>query len=153
MIEHVWSVLCSDAFIDKETNRASLSTMEAATVGGKLEAPDGKRVLVPMRIILVSMWFDREGGSPFEYRVVTVAPDGTSDDHDIVVGNFLPNVRRIRTTLNFPGVLYCGEGYYYYRVKLRVGDEWVAKAEVPLEVRIGTPAFLEAQLARERDEH
>jgi len=147
VIRHVWSVLCSDVFVDGDSNRASLSVLEGLTIAGKPEpAPEGKRVLIPTRIVLVTLWFSESGGHPFSYRITTTAPDGSKiDDHAVAVKNFGPEAPRSRSRVTFPGLVYSGEGHYGFTVARELDGQWVTEAELPLHVQLGTPDFLKGQ--------
>ena len=143
MINHAWSVLCNEAFIDKDSNRVSLSILEALTISGEVVEPaPGTRVLVPTRIVLVSLWYCEAGGSDFEFRVTTIGPRGETDHHPVKVTAFPADKTRFRTKVNFPGLLFDGVGTYRYQVARAIGDEWKTEAEIPLHVEFGPAQFV-----------
>ena len=59
MAEHLWSVLCGRAVIDKYTSTLSIfDVREAITVGVPEEAP--QPIIVPIPITMASLWLRSE---------------------------------------------------------------------------------------------
>jgi hypothetical protein len=60
MIDHVWTILCSRAVIDRDTNNMSLlEVIEQLTLGDASPPVEGEG-LAPIQLELVTLWTRRE---------------------------------------------------------------------------------------------
>lgn len=142
MIDHVWSVVCSHAVIDKESNNVSLHNVIEQLVFEKPDIPediDPDRVIIPQNFSVVTLWSrtDLEKGVIGYGRVKLYSPTNemllSSDEFEID----LYNHRRFRSRGRFPGIVNRGPGKYIISVELRIdeGADWSEVARVPIEVR------------------
>jgi hypothetical protein len=139
MIEHVWSVLCSQSVIDSQTNNMSLmNIVEQLNILEDVSAIDsGQLSLIPASLEIVSLWhtteYDPVGRT--EGRLEITTPDGPvgSQGFDIIFG---ADKRRYRTIFKMNAIPFRGLGIYHYVVsmKLHDSDVWVEVANIPLEM-------------------
>lgn len=142
MAEHLWSVLCHKASIDRDSNVVSLlEVAESFEIGG---IPKDAKVVVPLNLELVSFW---TRSKPEERETATsrywlVEPDGTrfsggESTIDLTTGG------RSRTIVRMNGLPLTGPGVYTFNVDLKGPDgRWMEVAKIPLEVTYaanGTP--------------
>jgi len=139
--EHVWSVLCYRASVDKVTNNISL-----LHVIEQLHLPYSEDWLwervrssgsegISSSMELVSYWvrsdFDEPESSTMRARLIL--PNGESRPTDPVsIG--LNEHKSSRNRLQLAGISFGGFGVYWFAIEEEVGDEWVERSRVPLEV-------------------
>lgn len=133
-MNHIWTVACSRAVIDKDSNNVSLQNiLEGLTIR---DEPKPKGVL-PIELDVVSFW-TRESNSDPETalsRLRFISPSGET------LGEFkttvdLTEYERSRTKITFRGLPLDEEGIYQFRVdhKRSEAGRWRKVAEVPLKV-------------------
>jgi len=139
MIRHVWTVLCSSASIDRDTNNISLfEVIEQLNVQGDVREP----VIVPRPFEIVSLWtripLDQPARREARYRLRT--PGGR--DIPVVTQELdLRQYRRLRTRSRLPALPVDQAGLYSFVVEYREQDrDWSPAAEVPLDVQVSRPA-------------
>lgn len=140
MIDHYWTVLCSNSAIDKDSNNISLfNIVERITIYG--EPPQGNKVgAVPIPHTIVTLWgrSDIEQPERGTTRFVIEYQQGddtkSTDPHEIGIDLTEHPRFRTRATLNALPVL--GEGRHWIRVFLNQNDEdeWVRVASIPYEI-------------------
>jgi hypothetical protein len=133
MIEHVWSVLCSQAVIDRDTNNISLfNALEQVTIPAS-PPPGGALV---MQYEVTTFW--ARVGEPVEgkMRLRVLGPEGqallaTEAGLDLVTAE------RTRNRLLFQQLPIVGEGIYRFVLDLfdDAEAEWVQVARLPLQVK------------------
>jgi len=131
-MDHVWSVLCLKASIDRETNNISLfDVVEQIQV---LPQRESGGVVGPFE--LVSLW-TRSVGVP-ERGEVRVSIRGPSEHlyaqemQEIDLREF----RRMRARFRVAGIAIEGPGTYHFSVEVRPAnsESWTEVAKIPLEV-------------------
>jgi hypothetical protein len=138
MIEHAWSVLCSDSAVDIDSNLISIFNVvegvEAITRG---EPQEGSLLPVPM--LLVSLWMksDRERPENGLLRVSILEPGR----EPIAVGReiaFSLTRPRLRTRNRLGGLPIHRSGDYRLLIEFRSVDseEWRTATLLPLDVSI-----------------
>lgn len=143
MIRHVWTVLCSNVVIDRDSNNVSLQDVieqvQVTIEGGW--SPDAKSVL-PIRLNLVTLWVRADYAVPAQgkARITVLSPAG---DPLAKPGGYEINLadpyRRFRGRTRFGSLPVAGSGCYTFLVELQKEDEaWEPVAEIPLEVTIET---------------
>ena len=138
MIRHIWSVLCSRALIDRQTNNMSLfEVLEAIQV--LTNAPPGDPAILPFEGTVATLWArerpdQRVSG---QMRIRLVAPDGKE------LGAFraqvnLADVSRTRTISTISGLPFAGGGTYEFEVswRLQEADNWTVVVSLPLDISI-----------------
>ncbi len=148
MAEHVWSVLCHRACIDKSTNLISLlEVTERVNVQADMAkadaAPEGTRLLAPAQMHLASWWkrsqseepeaittrltiFDVDGGE-FSSNEIPVPLDEHESYRAITAISVVPIDR--------------GPGTMHLVVSKQDGEDWIEVARLPLEIGfVGAPA-------------
>lgn len=148
MIDHIWTVVCSNVVTDKDTNNVSLHNvieqLSIEKIPDEVKEQAQKegldKFIIPFKIHVVSLWAreDLNKGSIGYGRINLISPSGDpltrSQDFEI---NLLDH-RRFRSRGNFPGFPIVGEGKYKFIVELRETEtsKWEIVAEIPVEVRI-----------------
>ena len=134
-MRHVWSVLCQDAVIDRDSNAVSIfKCMEgvAAKFAGS-ELPTA----MPFECKLVTLWSRSDVSVPEKVpsRIRYVAPDGTSLQeipHEVD----LTEHARSRNFLFLQTLPYRSDGVYEFVIETRDDDEWQVVAKVPFQVSV-----------------
>jgi hypothetical protein len=132
MIRHVWSVLCSQLFVEAETDNAALTVLETLSLGALSDPPP--KVVGPT-FELVSLWYCDVATEPFAYKVKATGPSGREiAEAEVPTAGFQPPRHRVRSRLKFPGVAYDGPGVYWFRVMRLVDGQEILDAEIPLAI-------------------
>jgi hypothetical protein len=145
MVEHVWSVLCAKALIDRDSNQVSLlQSIEKVTVNLPGPFPDAPpKPLVPFPVDLVSYWIRSDPDKPelAQCLVTLTAPDGdivTTTEGPVDLMEFVT----LRAVVKSESLPLKSPGYFHFNVFVRateVGD-WMRVARVPFEVEVKTAA-------------
>jgi hypothetical protein len=134
MIEHVWSVLCSDSVIDRSTNNVSIfNVLEQIQAVTPREPEEG--VTLPIRAQVVSLWHRVGTSQPEvgEARVVLQGPDEQVILRDAHVLELTKS--RLRTRLLINGLPIRSSASYAVVVEYRQGEgSWNVATKLPLEV-------------------
>ena len=133
MIDHVWSVLCARAIIDKQTNSISIhDVIEQITIKGE-PASNG---LLPMQFDLVSFWIRSNPKEPTigEMRMSFISPSG--DKKMGLEGPIkLTDHERIRNIIRIENLPIHEPGRHYFTLEQKVdNDDWKQVAAIPLSV-------------------
>mgnify|MGYP001026944367 CR=1 FL=1 len=142
MIAHVWTVVCRQSVIDRDSNNVSLlNVLEQITLHGEAEADADERALVPIGMEVVTLWsrsdYDVPAGGV--QKLTLLSPSGevlaSGEQH-----TDLSKHRRFRNRARFRGLPLAGPGRYVFRVEQRETDdaEWHHVTDVPLEVLLAT---------------
>ena len=134
MLDHIWTVLCSRAMVDKFTNMVSLEgVIEQMTVHGQPEPGPA----VPTNLDVMSLWARRDLRIPAQARarLSVISPSGKTlgaTEYDVL----LEETERHRQRITFPAFPLETAGRYVFRVEvqLEAGGEWSECARVPLSV-------------------
>ena len=144
MAEHVWTVLCQKAPIDRDSNDLSLqSILEEVTLLEKPpEAEEGRVLIMFLPMTLVSLWtrsnVDKAEEDRCRYKMV--GPKGQKLGLDRKKGSETPidltKHLRLRVRVQLPGLPYLGPGMYYFKVETPRGktERWTTVATIPLRV-------------------
>jgi hypothetical protein len=136
MIEHVWTVICSSAIIDQETNNVSIFNILE-----QVEIPQESIVNQAMGIgvELLSLWVRADLSKPAtgKSRADLVTPSGELINLAESVID-LSKFERLRSRALFQGLPYKGEGVYRFLVGYKGEDEqdWNPVASIPLKVML-----------------
>jgi hypothetical protein len=137
VIRHVWTILCSRASIDTETNNVSLfDVIEQLNIMGPLAEERGQ-VAFPHEI--VSLWSREslEEAGTAESRYTIVAPSGWTTNGPPIQVDLTRTVRlRVRgRPAAFPVE---GPGLYWVVVEARENSRaaWAEVVRIPIEVTI-----------------
>lgn len=148
MIDHVWTVVCSRAVIDRESNNVSLQNIiEQINIRGE---PIPDRV-VAVQLEVVTLWVRADFDVPSQAttRLTVLSPSGN------VLGSFesdtdVSEYERFRSRVKFEGLLMPEPGRYAFRMELKnKGEsEWHEVATIPLKIVFVSPER-EPEQARE----
>lgn len=151
MAEHVWTVICQTAIVDRRSERVSIiNAANQLTVNTVTQADldralaDGKAgFVIPVEFDLVTSWCRSDPNVPERpnARVVLVEPQGGAIMEaplDIDMEDF-PAATTVRHITEFP---FSGVGRYWYAIELQVGGskeepEWRQLARHPMEAKFG----------------
>lgn len=136
MIEHIWSLICSAAVIDQDTNNVSVfNILEQVTV------PSASIVdnTIQINIELITLWVRKDLTSPTKgYSQVSIlAPNSdviVSFESDVDLTEF----ERLRNRGLIQGLSYKGEGIYNFQVhyKNNKKEQWKLVATLPLKISL-----------------
>jgi hypothetical protein len=134
MIDHIWSILCSNSIIDIETNNVSiLNVIDQITVNAE-PSPDG---FLPMPFEVVTLWVRSEKDSPAQgmERLLLVSPSSeTTVAAEAVID--LTKADRHRHRVKFSGIPAKEQGRHYFKVEVKesTDTEWRQVAAIPLMI-------------------
>jgi hypothetical protein len=134
MIDHIWTVICNNVVIDRETNNLSIiNVLEQINIP---EEAIQQTEILPITVELVSLWVRSDLSKPGKSfsRISLVAPNGEIQK-TIEPEINLTKYERLRTRGVFQGFPFKGEGIYRFVVELKCDEKnWLKVASVPLKV-------------------
>lgn len=140
MICHVWTVLCSHAVIDKESNNVSLlDVVEQLNIRDE-PSPEGG---ILFSLDLMTLWaracLDRPAQG--RGRVTFLSPSGEVKEGPFAYDIDLSEHKRNRSTGRFRSLHMSESGCHTFRVELQnEGEtEWHQVADIPLEIDFTPP--------------
>lgn len=137
MIKHVWSIVCSDSILDKDSNNITLVKVLERLVIGTSKFP----VTVPLPMQIVSTWVRENLDEPAEgyVRVRNIPPDGVEIVDPIEYKVDLTNTYRHRQVVKIGAFAVKAPGVMRIVVEIRLQPvgQWQAVAEVPIEIAEG----------------
>ena len=139
-MRHIWSVACSHAVVDRDSNNVSLlNVIEQLRIQ---EAPRPDAVL-PIQLDVMTLWAreDPEVPETGNSRLKFVSPAGkTLGTFEAVVD--LSSHERSRAKLTFQGLPLRNSGIYKFRIeqKSEGATRWRKVSEIPLSVLFSEPA-------------
>ncbi len=140
MIQHIWTVVCSNAIIDQETNLVSLiNIIEELTIQGAPKSKGG----IGIAVDIVTLWIRTNADEPSygNYRVSLVSPIG--EVLNTVEGQLdLTIYERLRTRTKFIGFPANQPGRYKFKVDQEEEEskEFRTVASIPIKVIFQSPA-------------
>jgi len=140
VIHHVWTVLCTRAVIDRDTNNVTLqNVIEQLNVQG--EPRPGARL--NGSYVIMTLWSRADMDVPCTgfVRLTYLSPSGVALDAFETQVDLSGITRRTRTRVSFQGLPVEEGGLYTFRVELWDDPEgaWHQVATVPLEVVFISP--------------
>jgi hypothetical protein len=140
VIDHVWTVVCSNAVIDEESKNVSLhSVIEQLRIMSS-PIPNGR---LPLRLDIVTLWAlsDFDVPAQGEGRVTFLSPSGKAMIEPYRYPIDLRQHRRHRQRGHMEMLPVEESGRHTFRVDLRLENEteWRTVAAVPLEVSFEPP--------------
>lgn len=139
MAIHIWTILCTKASIDSESNIISLfEVIEQLNVGGIPEEERDQQALVPAKLNLASLWMrsDSEISEHPHIQFSLLQPDESILEGGQIDVNLDDGIRG-RTIFRMNSIPIRGEGIYYFIIELS-SEESSGREEVkrlPLEIR------------------
>ncbi len=135
MAKHIWSILCSKALTDKNTN--SVSLMEIVEQIAISPLPPNKQIIVPLTLDLVTLACRSDPATPEKQmaRMTLLTPSGDSVE-GIRFELDLTGSVRCRATLHMDGLPLEGVGEYTFLLEFldEESEEWTEIYRLPLEV-------------------
>ena len=138
MIEHVWSVLCTNSSIDQSSNNISLFAV-IEEVQGLVTQPPPPGEAIPLQAQMVTLW-TRPSDQPTHgltrafWEPPNREPTQLGGDTDIDLTTF----ERLRTVAQINGLPFFGAGRYYFRLECREdgATDWHVVAHIPLTISV-----------------
>ncbi len=135
MIFHVWTVLCSRAVIDTESNNISIqNSIEQLSIPGSPD-PDGK---IAIQLELVSFWTRTEPniGATGDARVLFLQPS-EKETELLIYPIDLDSSERLRSRVRIETIPIPEAGRYYFCVEYKLNDtkDWKQATKIPLEIK------------------
>jgi hypothetical protein len=139
MIDHVWTVLCSRAVIDRDSNNVSLeNVIERVTIEGQPEAD----AALPLPLDVMTLWTRTAPDQPCQGRMrfECLFPSGAKFGEFTGVVN-LQKTGNYRSKVHLPSLPLAETGRYLFVVYLQQPDttDWRQVASIPLNV-VSVPA-------------
>lgn len=140
MIEHAWTVVCSNSSLDEQAGSISMQAVDQINIGEPLRQI-GNIFVVPLPIHVVSFWYRREQSGP-EAGVATIS---IVDAKNVSLAHFDVAVRidsggRARTRHLLPDFPITGPGMHQFVITFKQGDAAREVARIPLAIRLASPA-------------
>lgn len=140
MIDHVWTVVCSRAVIDRNSNNVSLqNVIEQVTIPA---GPQPNTVL-PIELDIMTLWARTDFDTPTQgrARVTFLSPSGLANDGPFEFSIDLSKYNRHRSRGRFQTLHISESGRHTFLVELQneSGTEWRQVAAIPLEVDFAPP--------------
>lgn len=135
MIEHVWTVVCSRAIVDQDSNNVSLENiLEQITVWGT-PTPG---TIIPMPFHVMTAWIRADADIPARgrMRLTFELPSGHVFKSPIEMEVDLTQCIRHRQKVKFSGIPIAEAGRHFVRIEFQNEDEelWRPAALVPLDI-------------------
>jgi hypothetical protein len=138
-MRHVWTVVCTNAVIDRYTNSVSLlNVLEQITIQGELP----EAAVLPIGVDVLTLWSREVPGTPetSSSRLTFRTSEGeilATHESDVQ----LTDSERLRARVSFQGLPLKGPGTYYFNVEIRdpSNTEYKRVAEVPLVIEVANP--------------
>lgn len=137
MAEHVWTVLCKDYAVDKETGNVTLfKALEQLTLVKSLDVEEEAPENIQVNMALVSLWCrsDRDEPESCVSRFIFKAPAGQTIGSQEYPVDLKKNVRH-RNLMRMSGIAFNGFGRYQFVIQKQLASgKWTRVAMIPLEV-------------------
>lgn len=126
MIRHVWTILCNQVIIDKETNLVSyINALEGVNV---VELPSTLPTFT-----ISTLWMTDDLSAILNHRIRIISPSGKALAERKL--DSLPfNKPRYRINIQVAGVRVEEEGDYHVMVEFKSGRAWKEAAQIPIPV-------------------
>ncbi len=148
MIEHLWTVLCTKAIYDSETNNVSLiEVLEQINLPRDISFP----VQVGIKLDLVAVWMRSPINKPTKGTArVTLLTPSKEKSKPVELPIDLSHSERHRSRFRFLGVPIKEPGYHYFLVEYREQGKsrWEQATKVPLSIRLMEKSEEGAELRR-----
>jgi hypothetical protein len=141
-MKHIWSILCQNSSIDKNTNLLSLfNCIEELSLGiEKDKVSKGKNLVIPITFQLISFWTIE---NPVQKNILDIQLE-IFDPSGELLSTFKKNfdiaekALRFRSIISINGIKITKEGRYIMKVLQKEDNEKKLKvvAELPLDVKI-----------------
>jgi hypothetical protein len=142
MARHVWTVLCTKASIDRETNNVSLfDVLDKISVFGPQHAGEAA-VAVPIQFEVAILWARSviTEAETVLARLSFVAPNGQRFEGGTVTVELIGDFHRSRTFFQINGLPVIGPGVYDFVVEYQPAgvSTWAEVSRTPLEVEFAS---------------
>jgi hypothetical protein len=140
MIDHVWTVVCSRAVIDRSSNNVSLQTVLEQLIIEDTPDPDGGLLI---ELDVMTLWARRDFDIPARGhgRLIFLSPSGEGKIGPLEYDIDLSEYKRARRGTHVRGLPIGEPGRYTFRVDYKNldGTRWRRVAAIPLEVIFEPP--------------
>ncbi len=148
MINHVWTILCSSAVIDKDSNKISLHDVIENIEIKTSPKPDG---ILPIHLELVTLWIQKKDSGPSvgQSRITFVSPSGNillEVEPEVDLSKTL----RTRNKIIFDGLPLGKSGRYNFQVYLKNNGDLTQVAEIPLSIKFSPQESAEEPITKEK---
>jgi len=139
-MKNIWSIICSRAVVDSNTNTLSLfDCVDEAIVGfPSVEEMTKPKKNIPASFTIASLWVNEDSSKEKKFNQLIEIYDPNNKK----IGDFSndqvfeKNKKRLRTLLNFNGMEITDEGQYTIVVKYKeVGEKYLVVSELPLDIK------------------
>ena len=148
-LNHVWSIVCSNSLLDKDTNNLSLfNTIEKFTLKiqeselEKIKKENKESVVFPISFQVVSRFARQDTGKveTLDYKVILVSPEDkivSTSNQKLAIDK---NIKNFRVRTNFQSLPVSKSGDYIIAVEFKdlIENRFSRVAELPIEVVMET---------------
>jgi hypothetical protein len=145
-MKHIWSILCKESVIDRNTNNISilnvLEEMILLPPSREVMEKSKKPIKIPLKLELVSLWEDKKRSREKKLDV-RIEKYGPGKEMISVFERKIPipkDKKRLRTIVKIMGFGFTKPGTYLFRVRVKTKKRYKLVAELPLEVHIKFPS-------------
>lgn len=145
-IKHLWTIICKNSIIDKNTNNLSLfEIIERFNIEVNTNPPAGKsvslnnlRITLPEQIKLITTWVDYKEKNTWRFstKIEFVSPQGKNLGSTIINSSGKKTSPFHRTILTIQKLPIEEQGIYKFKISLKQKEHFVKVAEIPIEVLI-----------------
>jgi len=141
-VEHIWSILCSNSTLDKDSNNLSLfNLIEQLNVNTKEDLKSGKAFNIPIALEFVSRFKKNiVGALNLEVELKIIDPESKTIGTFTKEIDFRKELRNFRLRNRFEGFRVTVPGTYYFEIGIRdkKTDPFTVVCRSPLEVKFTT---------------
>jgi hypothetical protein len=136
MIEHIWTVLCSQSIYDSETNNVTLvGILEQLNFPKDVPFP----ISLPLQLDLVSLWSRSPKNKPTQGIVrLTFINPSNEKENPITLPIDLSKSERHRSRFRIVGLPIKRAGYHSFIVEFQEKGRstWERAAQIPLSIKL-----------------
>lgn len=147
-MKHIWTVVCQNSQIDRDTNNLSITNvLEQLVISvNSANTKTNIQINIPLVYEVVSFWVKEEGEKIVKADVIVeiVDPRGAVLKSFKQPIEMLENIKRFRTRFQIQGIGLTITGNYKFIIKVKESKdkEFKIVSEVPLEVHINSASSL-----------
>jgi len=143
-MQHIWSVLCQNSIIDKDTNLFSLNNcIEELSIDidrSKMPEPQKDKIVIPIEFNIVNFWIDDDTTKErkFFVEIDLIDPDNKTLNTTSAEYIMKKGVKRFRNRIKAQGLSITKDGRYWFKIKMKEKkkDKFKEVGELPLDINI-----------------
>jgi hypothetical protein len=153
MAEHVWTILCYRASIDKDEGNVSLLHVieelrfaeEEGPIREAMKKEGASAISTDMQLVSWFVRSDFKQPEEAQARMAILLPDGTKSDPALIPLN-LTKSTGFRWRIYLPALPFVGFGYYWFIIEVLQGKRWKFCTRIPLNAKRGENPLLTREM-------